>query len=754
MRNLSMLSGVEFEELTADLMAAEFGAHVERFGAGADGGIDLRWRLDDGGHGIGQCKQYARSTFAQLLSAARGEVVHLRKLSPRAYRFITSQDLLPGQKDALVEALALPGLDPGDVWGARDIDGLLTMHPQVERAHPKLWLSAGSQLFWTTHADLANRSSALRYRVEDALTTYVPSAALTQAGELLEQHRVCLIAGLPGVGKTTLAYALLAQVMAAGYEPVEVSADIAEGWTALDPHVPQVFLYDDFLGQLTFAERLGKNEDGRLVDFITQVTNSRSKLLIMTTREYVLQDAERVYPRLKNIQIEQRFMLHMSQYGRGDRARILYNHLWRADVPNAALADIVAGDCLKIIDHPNYSPRLIQSCTGPSFDLTGPDYSARFLASLDNPADLWRQAFEDHLTPIQQLLAVVLATLPSRIELDDLARAHEALCRGRGALVTAAIFRSALQVLEGSFIATDMEKGTSLIRFHNPSIRAFVLDWFANDAQLLRDALETAVFFAQVETLYRYSSGHHDASNERSLRTLSNSVEREKALVSRALVRLMHGPSPTLSTRLWPRSDVSVSLEERLRFLIKLPARYRPTSEWMIEQLKLAVQRWSDDEGDKDGAVSLVNDLEDLEPPILDAVVIAEAASILEAWLPKVLEETDTDWLPYLARLERSEGGLAIHPYLAEQFEQHANEELDRWHPSPPNMQDLIEYADRFSLPELHEQLEQKQREENEQSEHDQQQPWRRQHPGHPRPRSIPDHDVLEMFTGLAQREL
>ena len=261
---------------------------------------------------------------------------------------------------------------------------------------------------------------------------------------MLNEQRVCLIAGLPGIGKTTLAHALLAEALSRGFEPIEVSADISEAWAAYIPDARQIFLYDDFLGQLTFAERLGKNEDARLVEFIDRVSAAPSKLLVMTTREYILQDARRVYGRLADLDRRKHLILELNSYTREQRARILYNHLWHADLPATSLAEVAAGGYLDIVDHENYSPRLIEYCTSSVFDTRSPSYLSRFLESLRQPERVWRTAFEDHLTELQQLVAVVLATLPVDVDLDDLQAAHQTLCRLRGTTNSAALFRTAL----------------------------------------------------------------------------------------------------------------------------------------------------------------------------------------------------------------------------------------------------------------------------------------------------------------------
>lgn len=753
MRDLSVLSDIEFEELVADLFAAELDTNVERFARGPDGGVDLRWELGGDKRGIGQCKHYSGSTFPQLLSAAKAEIPHLRKHKPHRYRFVTSRDLTSGQKDELLRALG-PWLGgPDDVLGSRDIDGLITRFPRVEQAHPKLWLSTGTQLFWATHSDLASRSAALRTRIETVIPRYVTNESFTRGTSMLDKQCVCVIAGLPGIGKTTLAYALLADAMSRGYEPVEVSADINDAWTAYRPDVSQIFLYDDFLGQLTFSERLGKNEDARLGDFIMKVAATKSKLLVMTTREYILQDARRIYSRLTAIDRDKHLVLELNDYTREDRARILYNHLWHADLPAAALSEVATGGCIDIVDHANYSPRLIEYCTGSAFDLHSAGYPARFVESLEHPERLWRTAFEDHLTELQQLVAVALATLPANVDLDDLEAAHESLCRKRGVGVTAALFRTALQVLEGTFLASDMTLGTSQVRFHNPSVRAFVLDWLAQDRSLVADVIDSSAFFEQVSNIHQFATGHRAASRVRepSSTVLAATVSLARANVTRALMRLIASPTPERGGKYVGDATKPVAswFEDRLRFLIGLPTEMQPPTTWIAAQLEAAAARWTRGEGHKRRAAQLVESIEHDPDQRLPADTVERAAAALDTWLARDLDDTEDDWMPYLERLESVHGvWLEEAEDIAANFEKHALDELQRWSPSPPDLMKLIEYAKRFQLGELAEVLEDKAREEDRREEETDR---RRgvQPPATPS-RRISDAELGQMFARLA----
>ncbi|PJI52472.1 hypothetical protein CTI14_41695, partial [Methylobacterium radiotolerans] len=62
------LSPQDFEELTRDLLQAEWNVPLEAFKTGRDHGIDLRYAPIYSGTTIVQCKHYASSSVSNLLS--------------------------------------------------------------------------------------------------------------------------------------------------------------------------------------------------------------------------------------------------------------------------------------------------------------------------------------------------------------------------------------------------------------------------------------------------------------------------------------------------------------------------------------------------------------------------------------------------------------------------------------------------------------------------------------------------------------
>ncbi len=217
------LSSQDFEELIRDLLQAEWNVALEAFRTGRDGGIDLRYVPADGGATIIQCKHYAASGFGKLLAHLReGERPKIARLGPTRYVIATSVSLTPGNKDEIVEALRPFVLGVRDVLGADDLEGLLIRHPGVERANFKLWLASTSVLERVLHNAALCQTDFEVERLRRKLPVYVKNDAFPRATQILDQTRVVVVSGAPGIGKTTLAEMLLYAHLEEGYEPVVI----------------------------------------------------------------------------------------------------------------------------------------------------------------------------------------------------------------------------------------------------------------------------------------------------------------------------------------------------------------------------------------------------------------------------------------------------------------------------------------------------------------------------------------------------
>jgi Restriction endonuclease len=616
--SFAALTDHDFEMLIADLLGAEEGVRYEVFARGPDLGVDVRYEDGDGGWHVVQCKHYLRSTIANLRQAARDEAKKVTRLEPRpaSYRFVTSRALTVANKRDLKQDLRPFIRRQGDILGENDVELLLGRHEAVERRHIKLWLPSSTQLRTLLASATYSRSKALAEEINDLLPRWVPGHVFFEARELLNRERVCVIAGVPGIGKTTLAKMLLADAIAEGYEAIAVSADIEEAWSVYDPGQRQIFYYDDFLGRTALTERLGKNEEDRLLTFMRRVAASRTTLFVLTTREYILQQARQLYEQLAIQGVEgRRFLLELQSYSRTDRARIFYNHaFFSGQLSRQARQALLADRAYEaIIDHRAYNPRQIEWITGLSgHQLTDEDnanYVAFAVAALDDPARIWRYGFEHQLDETQRALLLVLVTMSDQVEHDDLQRAFDSFAEVAGISTRRRAFERALKVLDDSFVRTYQDVGKVFIRPYDPSVADFLASYLADSPSDAKLAIRSAVFFEQVRSLSRML--RDTPLLEQAAGDYIDAVERCFQAPSCSWHQVYFGREATepTTTREWR------SLEDRADFIGQMkrwPSAYREephrsrTREVYAAAKQMVREGWADHRGDPDDAIRLL----------------------------------------------------------------------------------------------------------------------------------------------------
>ncbi|WP_346239557.1 restriction endonuclease [Niabella insulamsoli] len=340
-----VLSPHEFENLSRDLLQKKLSVFIESFTTGRDNGIDLRFAEEKNENTIIQAKRY--KDYTSLLNNLKKEVDKVKKLSPNKYMITTSVGLTPINKDAIKKLFHPFIQDSSDIFGKDDLNNLLSVYGDIELKYYKLWLSSTNILEKVLHSKIYNQSAFELEEIKEQVKLYVQNESFNKSLNILKNNRYVIVSGIPGIGKTTLSRILILYLLSNGFDEfVYLNQSIDDGYEFFADGKKQVFFFDDFLGKNFFEKKHGVNEDSKIVKFIQKIKRSPDKVLILATREYILNQAKNVFESFKIVDIEiAKCVLDLSSYTNLIKAQIIYNHLYFANVPVGHLEDLVV-ECL------------------------------------------------------------------------------------------------------------------------------------------------------------------------------------------------------------------------------------------------------------------------------------------------------------------------------------------------------------------------------------------------------------------------
>lgn len=483
----------EFEVLSNDLLSKDFSVQIERFKPGRDLGVDGRFFTPSNESVIIQCKHYASSGFKSLLrDLVYNEYPKIKKINPSRYIVFTSVPLSPQDKDEITKSLNPYIISTSDIYGKDELNALLRAHPDIEKSHYKLWIMSSTVLHRFLNSATYNTSAFIIKEALEKNKYYAITDSHKDANDKLNAHNVLVVTGDPGVGKTTLAEQLCLEYVAKEHEFICIKDNIDEGFAVVNSPDKQIFYFDDFLGR-NYIETLRFNEDARIMQFIRLIGSSRNKKFILTSRTNILDQGYLIGQSFVHDKLSQKeFILDVSQYSYEDKAKILYNFLWKSNLGRNYIEAIVNDKKYQyIIIHRNFNPRLIEFITDDSYVSSGSEeeYIKHIKESLDNPKNIWNHPYSVQLDDLSRTAVDLVVFGSGRVNEDDLRMAHNTYSNeGQGAKShILKDFDSTMEVLIRSFIkrifgtiyetvdGKVVERKGVYYQPFNPSISDFVL---------------------------------------------------------------------------------------------------------------------------------------------------------------------------------------------------------------------------------------------------------------------------------------
>ena len=428
-----ILSPYDFEILVRDLLSRDLDIDLRVFAEGADRGIDLRYSIDPENTTVVQCKRTKDISKKQLKLEAQKIV----KLAVAKYYIAVASELSVAKCDQILEIFSKWMSNDSHIYSKGRLNRLLEKYPEVLREHYKLWINSSEVFDQFINNDLLGRSKFLREDIAQSLKYYVRNEGYHRAVDILNKYNFVIISGIPGIGKTTLAKILLWDYLQQGFEVIEIR-NVNEGERILkeDDRKKQVLYFDDFLGENFLQYDVIQGRANDLYMFMRRffTREGGKKKLVMATREYILNQAKAKYAKLDRKELDiSKYILDLDEYSQINKALILYNHLYYSDVRLEYIRDILKDNKYqKIINHRNYSPRIIEAMTSHLSDIPPEKYADEFIANLENPLRIWEKAFESELSECSQYILYILASLGSSLLVDDLENAFRAFCSEAG----------------------------------------------------------------------------------------------------------------------------------------------------------------------------------------------------------------------------------------------------------------------------------------------------------------------------------
>lgn len=505
---------LEFQDFARDMIQVRENIFIESFSEGRDLGIDGRCVQKDGNVIIFQAKRLVDGNRS-ILSMARKEKYKVDQLvalgiNVKRYILALSGDISPPNKDEVFKIFSPYIIAPEDIITGKDLNNYLDdpegKYKIVEEKYFKLWIQNTKTLkrilYEIVNTPLVKRSEIQLNEAIEKAQFFVEVEMYKEALKRLKKNRVLIISGEPGAGKTTLANQIALYYLAKyQFQAYVYATKVDDLYTAQNIDGKAVIIFDDFWGSNGF-DFFGNGMNVKdLISYIEYVQKTNDRILIMATREYILEQGLKKNEDFRRLVKNNKLDCHIEQYSKVDKLRIYFGLLRNSNMTWKQMNSLtIEGN--RIIESSNYNPRVISDFINTIIPQTEPNDCVQSLYHyLDCPIDFWKKIFAE-LSYEAQILYLIMVIMPLPVEIGTLKGCYYGVLKTSGKLLEWKGFYETITELERTVIRTDMYNQNAaqiiVVTYQNPSAKDFILGLIKENFEKYNDILhQSCNYFSQ-----------------------------------------------------------------------------------------------------------------------------------------------------------------------------------------------------------------------------------------------------------------